>query len=71
MDNKPNLSKDLILNTSAKLFREKSYPQVSMRGIALELKAQRKSLKTSLKPISTLRLKTPTVLPHLTTIGFI
>ena len=44
MDNKPNLSKDLILNTSAKLFREKSYPQVSMRGIALELKVKAASL---------------------------
>ena len=44
MDNKPNLSKDLILKTSAHLFREKSYPQVSMRGIAQELNVKAASL---------------------------
>ena len=44
MDNKPNLSKDLILKTSARLFREKSYPQVSMRGIAKELHVKAASL---------------------------
>jgi len=44
MDNKPNLSKALILKTSARLFREKSYPQVSMRGIANELNVKAASL---------------------------
>jgi AcrR family transcriptional regulator len=44
MDSKPNLSKELILKTSAKLFREKSYPQVSMRSIALELNVKASSL---------------------------
>lgn len=44
MDNKPNLSKDLILKTSARLFREKSYPQVSMRTIAQELNVKAASL---------------------------
>ena len=44
MDHKPNLSKDLILKTSARLFRKKSYPQVSMRGIAKELNVKAASL---------------------------
>jgi AcrR family transcriptional regulator len=44
MDNKPNLSKDLILKTSARLFREKSYAQVSMRGIAEVLNVKAASL---------------------------
>jgi len=44
MEHKPNLSKDLILKTSAMLFREKSYPQVSMRGIAEALNVKASSL---------------------------
>lgn len=44
MDNKPNLSKDLILETSAKLFRVRSYPEVSMRGIAKTLNVKASSL---------------------------
>lgn len=44
MDNKPNLSKDLILETSARLFRERSYPEVSMRSIAKTLNVKASSL---------------------------
>jgi AcrR family transcriptional regulator len=44
LNTKPHLSKDLILKTSAKLFREKSYPQVSMRSIARALNVKAASL---------------------------
>ena len=44
MNNKLRLSRELILNTSAELFRSKSYPQVSMRSIALKLDVKAASL---------------------------
>lgn len=44
MANKPNLSKTLILNISAELFRSKSYSQVSMRDIAKKLDVKASSL---------------------------
>lgn len=44
MEHKPNLSKELILKTSARLFSEKSYSQVSMREIAKALNVKAASL---------------------------
>lgn len=44
MNNKVKLSKALILNTSAELFRTISYSQVSMRNIALKLNVKAASL---------------------------
>jgi len=44
MNNKLKLSRALILNTSAELFRTKSYSQVSMRSIALKLNVKAASL---------------------------
>ena len=44
MNNKPNLSKSIVLKTSAKLFREQSFAQVSMRGIAKALNVKAASL---------------------------
>ncbi len=44
MNDKLKLSRALILNTSAELFRTKSYSQVSMRSIALKLNVKAASL---------------------------
>ncbi|RRO12311.1 TetR/AcrR family transcriptional regulator [Flavobacteriaceae bacterium 14752] len=44
MINKPNLSKSIILSTSAKLFRAQSFAQVSMRDIAKALNVKASSL---------------------------
>jgi len=41
---KPKLSKSIILKTSAKLFRQKSFAQVSMRDIAKALNVKASSL---------------------------
>ncbi len=44
MISKPNLSKSIILSTSAKLFRAQSFAQVSMRDIAKALDVKASSL---------------------------
>ncbi|NBC57291.1 MAG: TetR family transcriptional regulator [Bacteroidetes bacterium] len=44
MNNKPNLSKSVILKTSAQLFRQESFAQVSMRDIANALNVKAASL---------------------------
>lgn len=44
MNDKVKLSRALILNTSAELFRKMSYSQVSMRSIALKLNVKAASL---------------------------
>ncbi|MBS3739275.1 TetR/AcrR family transcriptional regulator [Mesohalobacter halotolerans] len=44
MNSKPNLSKSVILKTSAQLFRQESFAQVSMRDIANALNVKAASL---------------------------
>lgn len=49
MNSKSKLSRELILETSAELFRKKGYSQVSMRSIALKLNVKASSLYNHIK----------------------